>query len=331
MRVARMVIAAIAGLAVVSLSHVGLAAPAEAAPTGPGISWQYSSEANAYWRPPADTPRPGNDGPLLAWTQYSGQKELTCPEEDPAYACAGDPGAALVGIYCSDLPGPTGLPEFAHIRWERTPRPDGTMGLWIGNVAESGCEEPGDEDVVTMDEIRQEVLSADVFQRLPEPDPVIKPAPQGLVNLPVIVSTDYPRPDDPIISDYVVDTDPVTVEIEITVNGGREPFVGTIRAWLDDYVWTFKDGSGRTVGTISGRGAGNPYTPSVDPRTNPGYYISHTYSQVSTGNTVSVNMTWVGRVHVEGIGVDEPMIPVPVGGTSEPFGVVEAKPVLGDR
>lgn len=328
MRVARILVAAVAALSVVALSQVGLAEPAKAAPTGPGISWQYSSEANAYWRAPEDTPAPGNDGPLLAWTQYSGQKDLTCPAGDPAYACDGDP-AEIVGIYCSDLPGPTGLPEFAWIRWERTPEPDGTMGPWIGKDAD--CDEPGPDDVITMDEIHTEVLKANIFHELPEPVPAIKPAPKGLVNLPVIVSTDYPNPDDPIIAGNVVQRDPVIVELQVVVTGGREPFYGTIRAWLDDYVWTFKDGGGTTVKTISGRGPGNPYTSSVDPRTNPGYYISHTFREASTGNQVLLNASWVGEIQVEGIGVDEPMTPVPINGASAEFSVVESEPVLGDR
>ncbi|MBM7785810.1 hypothetical protein [Tenggerimyces flavus] len=328
MRVARILIAAVAALSVVALSQAGLAEPAEAAPTGPGISWQYSSEANAYWRAPEDTPAPGNDGPLLAWTQYSSQKDLTCPDGNPDYACAGPP-AEIVGIYCSDLPGPTGLPTFAWIRWERTPEPDGTMGPWIGKDAD--CDEPGDDDVITMDEIHQQVLSANVFQELPRPVPEIKPDPQGLVNLPVIVSTDYPDPTDPLIADDVVQTDPVIVEIEVRVEGGREPFIGTIRAWLDDYVWTFVNGRGETVEVISGRGPGNTYDRNIDPRTNPGHYISHTFREAITGNRVFLNASWVGEIHVEGIGVDEPMTPVPINGESAEFSIVESEPVLGNR
>lgn len=330
MRATRIALALLATMSVVSMSQVGIAKPAEAAPTGPAISWSYSAEANAYWRPPSPTSSPGNDGPLLAWTQYAGAKDLTCPEGDPAYACQGDPGAKILGIYCGDFPGPTGLPTFAWIRWERTPNPDGTMGLWIGEEAD--CDEPGPDDVVTMDEIRtQMLLTADVLQELPEPTPAIEPAPRGLVNLPVIVSTDYPNPDDPIISAFVVPgSDPVRLEIPIVINGGRFPFTGLITAWLDDYTWTFKDGKGDVVKTISGRGPGTPYTRSVDPKANPGYYISHTYREAGVGNMVQLNANWVGTVRVPGVGVDEPMNPEPIQGNSLPFEVVEAKSVLGN-
>lgn len=335
MRIVRFALAATAALALVSTSYVGLATPAHALPSGPGIGWQYSSTANGYWRPPQPTsPGGGSGGPATVWIQRNGTNEVHCDENDPAFWCLGGEGVPdnpteIMGILCgSALRGPRGLPLFGWIRWERAILPDGTPDRWIGKDA--GCDEPGEEDFVPMERIT-EIATADVFHGLNLPLFVLKPAPQGLVNLPVIVSTTYPDPADNTIAPvYIPGSNPVQIRIPVVVEKPGPDFVGEITAQAGNYVWTFNDG-GEPVAEVSGRGPGRTYTPGVDPRTNPNYYVSHTYREPGVGKTVTLTVTWTGRVRVPGVNVDEAIDPVSITNTSIEFSVVEAKPVLGKR
>jgi hypothetical protein len=323
-------------VSVAALVQLGTAEPASALPGEGTVEWHYSSEANGYWRPPRPTSPGGGGGggPATVWVQRNGTNYVACDPADPAFWCSQGEGpddpTEITGMWCGTaLRGPRGLPLFAWIRWERAIKPDGTPDKWIGKDAD--CDEPGDNDFVPMEEIR-ETARADVIEDILPPTLAFKPDPAGLVNLPVIVSTDYPAEDDPTIAAYKVPgSNPVQLRIPVTVDKNPGPdFQGEITAVLGDYVWRFRDQHGAVVRTISGRGPGRTYDPAVDPRKNPSYYISHTYNEVSHGNTVSLSTNWTGEVHVPGI-ADEPIRPIAVDATSPAFSVVQAKAVLGDR
>lgn len=296
-----------------SLAVILGATPASAGPQN-GISWQYSESANGYWRPPHGDSRPpgGNNGPARVWVQRSSTNELHCPADDPAFACSGDE-TYITGIICGTaLRGPRGLPLFAWIRWERD-IVDGTPGLWVG--AEAGCDEPGEENFIPMEEISWEV-NYQVFQHLPEPSVSIAPNARTLVNLPTIVWTDYPRGIDPNI---VVSDDPPTIEIDIHIdrpNGGLD---GRIRASAE-LTWQFDGGA-----TAEGRG--RPFLRGILPEDRPGYYVTNVF-RTAGDKTVTLNTRWTGEVTVDLLGTEE-IVPVSLPPVTAQIQVAEAEAVIG--
>ncbi|MBE1607571.1 hypothetical protein [Actinopolymorpha pittospori] len=305
-------VALVGGLLAMSPSA---AAPAYAGPQD-GIGWQYSESANGYWRAPqADSvPTGGDSGPALVWVQHSSTNELLCPETDPAFACAeDDPEAYIRGITCGTaLRGPRGLPLFAWIRWERRIGPDGQPTKWSGQDAD--CDEPGEDDFIPMEEISWEV-NYKVFQELERPAITISPAGRTLVNLPTIVSTDYPAGLDPEI---VVANDPPTIEIPIHIdrpNGGLD---GQIRAQAD-LVWTFEGGGSAT-------GRGRPYVEGITPDNRPGYYVTNTFEHPGPKN-VSLAVTWTGRVTVDLLDPED-IDPVALAPVTQTIEVADSSPVL---
>lgn len=297
----------VGGAALASVLAVVLgAAPASAGPQN-GISWQYSESANGYWRPPrGDTPPPS--GPARVWVQWSSGLSLFCPDDDPAFNCVDGVSA----IVCAAVEGPRGLPRFAWIRWERD-IVNGEPEPWLG--ADAGCDEPGEDDFIPMEEISWEV-NYRVFQHLPQPTVKIAPNARTLVNLPTIVWTDYPRGIDP---DIVVSNDPPTIEIDIHIdrpNGGLD---GRIRASAE-LTWQFEGGK-------TAQGRGRPYVRGVLPEDRPGYYVTNVFHTPGE-KTVTLNTRWTGTVTVDLLGTEE-IVPVTLPPVSTSVQVAEAEPVIG--
>jgi hypothetical protein len=296
------------------LLAVGLVAPAHAGPQD-GIGWQYSESANGYWRPPQATGAPptgGSSGPATVFVQRSNTNELLCPEGNPDFACDGPP-AYITGIICgANLRGPRGLPLFAWIRWERE-IVDGEPGPWIGREAD--CEEPGDDDFIPMEEISWEV-NYQVFQQLNAPDIQISPNARTLINLPTIVSTNYPAGIGPPAT--VLSQDPPRISIPIHIDRPDGGLDGQITAEAD-LTWTFEDG-----GTATGRG--RPYVSGRLPEKNPGLYVTNTFERPGQ-KTVTLDVSWTGDVTVPPL-APEQIVPVDLPAVTEDVEVLENSPVL---
>ena len=292
--------------------------PAEAGPQD-GIGWQYSESANGFYRQPTgDAPGGGGDGGpatvRVEWGSTPGG-ELQCPEANPAYACEGDPGAFITGILCGAETGPRGLPSFPWIRYERDIGAGGEPGLWIGREAD--CDEPNEDDFVPMQEISYEV-NYRVFQPLGEPELALNPNPKGLVNLPVIVSTDYPEGLGPPAE--LLSLDPVRVRIPIHIDRPGGGLDGEILAGAN-FTWTFQGG-----GVVSGPDQrGKPYTRAVDPTRDGGYYVTNTFGTTGTKN-VHLNVEWTGTVTVDLL-EPEQIDPVDIDADAT-VNVVQSDPVL---
>lgn len=138
---------------------------------------------------------------------------------------------------------------------------------------------------VPIEEVRWH-FSYEIRRRLPAPTIELNPQPRGLVNLPVIVSTPDPGPQD--------------FAIVVPPSRGRTfELHGTIHA-VPDYTWTFEDG-----GTV--HGAGRPYD-GTDPRTDPGHYVTDTFARTGI-KSVHLRVRWTGTVTVQGL-APEPIRPV---------------------
>jgi hypothetical protein len=282
---------------------------------GPGIGWQYSETAHSYWRPPAGTPTPGNDGPSgppLVYTQTNGTNEVQCPDGDPAFACDGPP-AYITGMLCgSALRGPRGLPLFAWIRYERTIGPNGQPTLWVGR--EAGCDEPGEDDVVPMQEI-SDTINAEVFQPVGEPKFEIWPRNnKTLVGLPTVLATEYPEGDSPIPANLLVSVDPTKVRIPIHIprpGGGLDGFVEATAT----YNWKWNGGSAV--------GRGKPYVAGTDPAT--GGYTTAKFQHIGT-QRITLTATWEGQALVAGLDPED-IVPVEISSFQD-LQVQQAKSVI---
>jgi hypothetical protein len=296
------------------LLAVCLVTPAHAGPQD-GIGWQYSESASGYWRAPQASSIPsggGNSGPATVFVQQSNTNELLCPDGNPDFACDA-PDAYITGIICgANLRGPRGLPFFAQIRWERE-IVDGEPEPWVGREAD--CVEPGDDDFIPMQEISWEV-NYQVFQQLNAPAIQISPNARTLINLPTIVSTNYPAGIGPPAT--VLSQDPPRISIPIHIdrpNGGLD---GEITAEAD-LTWTFEDG-----GTANGRG--RPYVSGRLPENNPGFYVTNVFDRPGQ-KSVTLNVSWTGDVTVPPLAPEE-IVPVDLPAVTEDVEVLENSPVL---
>ncbi|MHB8451626.1 MAG: hypothetical protein ACYDAQ_14455, partial [Mycobacteriales bacterium] len=96
------------------------------------------------------------------------------------------------------------------------------------------------------------IIGTQVDQYVHVPSPLLHMAPpdQSIVNLPTVF---WATPQPPISVTVSIDGASVTITVTPT------------------YHWDFGDGAGTTSAS-----PGNAYTPTVDPTSNPGYYIDHT-------------------------------------------------------
>lgn len=159
------------------------------------------------------------------------------------------------------------------------------------------CVDP--QDGVSRDEIEQGVYEY-IRENVELPEANIEPpGGKALVNLPVIAwSAKQPALD---------------FEFEQPVSGSvhAEP------AWL----WDFGEGA-----PVDGHGRAYDGT---DPKTNPGYYVQHTYDKPDK-YTVTVTNTWGATLTVKGLDgpVEFELEPLELTGTAD-LAVVESRAVLG--
>jgi hypothetical protein len=280
-------VAAVLGLAATALVGVGQGAPAaaETVDTADAIrAWSYSETASAYWRAPLRNSAP--QVPVTSWRQYSDTNDLMCPDDDETFACSGDSGAEIIGIYCSDFPGPRGLPTFAWIQWERVIHSDGIPMPWVGKDA--GCDEPSPVDVVPMAEIANAVDAAAIE---PMGVPMLNLWQRGTVvrdsvleDVPVVLATDYPA----------------TVTVPVNIPRPGEDFVANVNA-VAEFKWTWDGGSAI--------GRGTPYKPSPYPVK----YLTATFQNDGT-QALSLTATWSGTVEAAGL-ASQQMLPITISNT----------------
>jgi hypothetical protein len=106
---------------------------------------------------------------------------------------------------------------------------------------------------------------------LPRPTVKVQPTGRTFTNLPTIF--------------YL--PNPATFTLPV-----NQPVAATITA-APHYRWNFGDG------TSGGDSPGRPYNPSVSPRDDPGYYVSHLYAKPGTYR-VTLTVTWQGTFTVAG-------------------------------
>ena len=301
MRLIRLVSAAVV-LAGALISTQATAVPAYAGPELPGIGWQYSEEGKGYYREPqSGESGGGGGGPALTMTEVG----------IPSQVCVDAPNRQCNGFHsltCGLGIGPNNRPWYAHLNYRRTD----AGAPWV--YESNDCIEVTDEDWISLEEISYRV-DFEVFQPLGEPNLDLSPAPKGLVNLPVVVSTDYPEGlTGPA---QIISLDPVRVRIPIHIDRPRGGLDGEILA-DGSYTWQFEGG-----GTAVGRG--KPYTRSVDPTRDGGYYVSEIFRTTGPKN-VHLEVQWTGTVTVAGL-APEPIEPVDIDADAT-VNVVESRPVL---
>ena len=142
----------------------------------------------------------------------------------------------------------------------------------------------------------QAAVHEEVRKRIPSPTVVSAPPGVSLVNLLTIFST----------------TPAAEQVISFTV-----PVPGEVRA-VPEYTWDFGDG-------IQGVGPGRPFTSSVLPSANPGYYTGATYSRPGMKH-VTLTVTWRVTFRLEGV-QDIPLDPI-VMMASEDKQITTARAVL---
>jgi hypothetical protein len=297
--------------------------PAQAGPEGGGVGWQYHSEGRGFIRDPggptSDPGPPTPDADGYFWKTESGWRWEAADQVfwwDCNDTRDGDCGA--VSYSCGGLWPPDQRPAIVSVTLRR--HQDWPQDQWEF-TGETDCPPVPDEDWVSIEEI-VDPLDIQIFQGLGAPKIDIEPTPDGLVTLPVILSTQYPLPLPPGPG-RVDPNDPTRVIATVTVNG----ITATITAQAT-YTWTITGNAGEDA-TLTGRG--EPYNRSIDPRNDGGYYVSKQFN--TTGpKTATLNVHWEGWVDVPDLGITGlPIEPYDAPPSTTTFQIQEAKPILGDR
>lgn len=286
-----------------------------------GIGWQYSEEGSAYYRQPqGGESSPGEGGIATSWLLI-GERGETLQCEDPADPeardCAPEDGESSISRWCSETDTDTGKPRYPAYQYTRDIRPNGEPEPWVLDepAGFEWCIVPDEDDWVPIEEITEDI-EYEVFQPLGDPAIQINPGDEAVVNLPTVVSTDYPG-DFPGPGE-IVSMDPLVVRIPVDIEKPGENLTGEILA-EGEFTWTFEDG-----GTATGRG--KPYDPAIDPRDDGGYYVSNVFYEPGQ-RTVALDVRFTGEVTVEGLD-PEPIEPVDDIGTTAEVNVVELNNVL---
>lgn len=138
-----------------------------------------------------------------------------------------------------------------------------TPGPWT--YAGSACLGP--EQLLAYDPAAAAAFALDYFQHLPLPEPGVhvQPAGRALVNLPTIIYADPPP-----AGRWSVDHAPFPT---ITITGTPH--------------WQIEAGGTTTSSDTPGR----PYD-GTDPRSDPGHYVTHTFTEPASATTITVTVTW---------------------------------------
>lgn len=307
-------VSSIVGVVATAVLVAGLtAAPAAAwdPPGGSGIGWQYSEEGAGYYRPPQggeESPQGPERIPTVL-IEVSDQGETLECVDGPDRDCNG-----VSGTTCAPTDPDTGRPRFAMHRFTREIE-DGEPQKWVLDREAEWCTVPEDDDWVPIEEVTEDV-EYEVFQPLGDPEIKINPGDEAVVNLPTVVSTNYPEPlNGP---GEIVSYDPLVLRIPVDIERPGQNLTGEILA-EGEFTWTFEGG-----GAVTGRG--KPYDPSIDPRDDGGYYVSNVFREPGT-MTIDLDVMFTGEVTVEGL-EPEPIEPVDDIGATTEIPVTELNNVL---
>jgi hypothetical protein len=282
-RIALIFVLAAVGLMTVSMHPTTARADAN----GGSVGWQYSESGKGFYQPPHTGNPVGSDPVFLR--EWSSGLVWSC---NPLADCNG-----ATKITCgTDLPGMR-APYFATGAYEFARADAGDVTKW--KRVDIDCLET--PEFVPIEDIGYQ-FQYEIQRLLPQPTIDLKPNPETLVNLPTVISTDYPAEK--------------TFQITVPPSAGRTiPLTGTINAHAA-FTWTFEDGT-----TASGQG--KPYD-GTDPASNPGYYLTNTF--FSAGHhTVTLTVTWTGTITVDTL-APEAFEPVTFTATAG-VDVVESHPV----
>lgn len=255
---------------------------------------------------PSRPPEPDEDG--YFWKTEVGQD---WEQEDETYwwncndTRTGECGFTRAG--CMPEPGGDGRPRVPHFRlrqhvdWieneEGWPEPDGQWEYVQDGFDGFECVPIPDEDWVDIEVVAEEI-DWQVIEPLGEPNLTLSPQPLGYVNLPFVVSTDYPEdlPNQPGSRVIIESLDPVRIRVPFEIVRANFTVSGDIVADAD-FTWSFQDG-----GTAKGRG--RPYEPGTDPRDHGGYYVTNTFEEPGV-KTVNLDVLWTGTAFVDGVDPQE--------------------------
>lgn len=257
-RVLLVLVAAVLVLACLSMHPTTARADANG-----GVGWQYSEAGKGFYH----APHPGSPsgGNPISYREWGTVGTYSCTA--PRAGCG-----AVLSIYCGygGLP-PDGPPEYGYGEWTYAPADAADEAKW--NFVDIDCV-PTPEFVPLVEVGYQ--FQYEIERLLPKPTIDLKPNPETLVNLPTVVSTDYPAEK--------------TFDITVPPSAGRTlPLTGSINAHAA-FTWTFEDGTTAT-------GAGKPYD-GTDPASNPGYYLTNTF-RTAGHHTVTLSVTWTGTITVQ--------------------------------
>jgi hypothetical protein len=287
------------GIALTGMTLVvsGMLAPAASADIPrDSVGWQYSESGRGYYQPPQGDPAPPQPPAPEDWVQQVliNQPEWDCQAEgiadcDPDY------------LWCNpDMTPMIREPVYVRsvVRYQWMNRDD--RRAWQGTA---DCYPT--PEWVPIERISYD-FKYEIRRRLPAPRIELRPNPETIVNLPTIVSTPDPGPQD--------------FEIVVPPSQGRTfPLLGQIHA-EPEYTWTFLDGGA----TRTAKGAGREFDGTL-PEDRPGYYVTNTYSSVGK-KVVQLQVRWTGTVTVDTL-PPEPIVPVVFDATTE-ITVVQGQPVL---
>lgn len=282
-----------AGIAItVVLVATGLTGivPASADLNGGTVGWQYSEAGNGFYQAPHTAPPDGGDP--VRYREWGTIGTYTCTA--PRAGCG-----ATTSIYCGygGLP-PNGPPEYGYGEWTYARANAADEAKW--NLVAIDCV--ATPEWVPIQDVGYDFQYA-IERRLHPPVIELRPRPQTLVNLPTIVSTDYPTEK--------------TFTITVPPSADRTiPLTGSINAHAE-MTWTFEDGT-------TAAGAGRPYD-GTDPTTHPDHYLTNTF-QTAGHHTVTLTVTWTGTITVDTL-APEPFDPVTLTATAG-VDVLESHPVL---
>jgi len=271
-----------AGIAAAALALIGglvtLAggAPASADTNGGKVGWQYSESGRGYYQDPPSTTTGGGGSPspntVIHYTQVT----------SPNFSCDGNANCEnqTHTIYCRQDQPPERRPLYIYSDWHYQWKNRADHDKWIFD---------GNDCLPTTEWVPVEEISwhfkYQIERNLPKPTIDYSPNPNGLVNLPVILSTKNITHRD--------------FQVTVPPSKGRTfALHGTIHAQAH-YIWNL-DGKTAT-------GAGRPYD-GTDPVTHPGYYVTNTFSTPGT-KTIHLQVRWTGTVTVDGL-APEPIEPV---------------------
>lgn len=234
---------------------------ARADANGGSVGWRYDESGHGFYQAP--TTGHGGGGDPVYFREWGSETFWAC---NPIRDCVG-----VVSLSCPPHWQGSRAPTYAEGDWEYARADAGDQTKW--HLQGEDCL--ATPEWVPIEQVGYQ-FQYDIERLLPTPTIALKPAPETLVNLPTVVSTDYPTEK--------------TFAITVPPSAGRTiSLTGTINAH-DEMTWSFEDGTTAT-------GAGKPYD-GTDPVTNPGYYLTNTF-RTAGHHTVTLTVTWTGPITVE--------------------------------